>query len=298
MQVEQLTRDVSKLTNAQKLSIVKAHSPELLGLVTELKEHVAELRERVGPLKKLVDQMLAASQDVDDDIVDYLEVKQQLLLSYCVNVTFYLYKKAQGQSVKSHPVMRQLLELRYAMEKMRSLDGKLKHQIDRLLKQAADGTATSSLRPNPAALLSKGARFNDDEEEEDEGDDEEKDEDDSDDETEGAGAKDGLYRAPKMAAVPYRESEAEAERREEKLNRRRKKLSSSEIMETLREEFSTAPEASSSSGISKINAEQRRLEEEADERRNFEEDRFVRLVSDVMFYYTVDLLFITVHTSN
>jgi hypothetical protein len=27
-------------------------------------------------------------------------------------VVFYLYMKAQGQSVRSHPVMRQLLELR------------------------------------------------------------------------------------------------------------------------------------------------------------------------------------------
>jgi hypothetical protein len=30
--------------------------------------------------------------------------------------------------------MRQLLELRYAMEKMRPLDAKLQYQIDRLLK--------------------------------------------------------------------------------------------------------------------------------------------------------------------
>jgi hypothetical protein len=46
------------------------------------------------------------------------------------------------------------------MEKMRSLDGKLKHQIDRLIKlstQSTDETAgSSSLRPNPSALLSKG----------------------------------------------------------------------------------------------------------------------------------------------
>jgi hypothetical protein len=35
------------------------------------------------------------SGDVDDDIVDYLEVKQQLLLSYCINVTYYLYMKVR-----------------------------------------------------------------------------------------------------------------------------------------------------------------------------------------------------------
>ncbi len=33
------------------------------------------------------------SEKVDDEIVEYLEVKQQILLSYCINVVFYLYMK-------------------------------------------------------------------------------------------------------------------------------------------------------------------------------------------------------------
>jgi hypothetical protein len=79
------------------------------------------------------------------------------------------------------------------MEKMRSIDGKLKHQIDRLMKLSVRGTSdsgSSSLRPNPLALLSKG------------GDDE-----DSDAEGEAAerAPKGGeFYRAPKMAAAPYK----------------------------------------------------------------------------------------------
>ena len=74
---------------------MKAQSPELLGLVAELKDRVAELREKVAPLRAFVLKVVASSSShgVDDDIVDYLEVKQQLLLSYCINVTFYLYMK-------------------------------------------------------------------------------------------------------------------------------------------------------------------------------------------------------------
>ena len=33
------------------------------------------------------------AKSVADDIVDYLEVKQQLLLTYCTNVAFYIYMK-------------------------------------------------------------------------------------------------------------------------------------------------------------------------------------------------------------
>ena len=76
---------------------------------------MSELRDKIAPLREYVLKIVASKEtsEVDDDIVDYLEVKQQLLLSYCINVTFYLYMKAQGQSVRAHPVMRQLLELRY-----------------------------------------------------------------------------------------------------------------------------------------------------------------------------------------
>ena len=87
---------------------------------------------------------------------------------------------------------------RYAMEKMRALDGKLKHQIDRLMKlstQSSSENGSSSLRPNPLALLSKGG---DDEDSEEEG---------------GSGSRGKLsktpeggefYRAPKMSAAPYK----------------------------------------------------------------------------------------------
>ena len=79
------------------------------------------------------------------------------------------------------------------MEKMRSIDGKLKHQIDRLMKlsvRGASDSGSSSLRPNPLALLAKGG--------DDEG---------SDEEGEAAEKvpKSGeFYRAPKMAAAPYK----------------------------------------------------------------------------------------------
>jgi hypothetical protein len=49
---------------------------------------------------------------IDDDLVDYIEMKQQLLLSYCLNVVYYLSMKSMGKSLKNHPVMKQLLKLR------------------------------------------------------------------------------------------------------------------------------------------------------------------------------------------
>jgi hypothetical protein len=63
-------------------------------------------------------------------------------------------------------------------------------------------------------------------------------------------------------------------------------------METLREEFSSAPESSSSSGVSKTNVDQQRLQEEANERKNFEEERFVRMVYLYIYIYVYVYIYI------
>jgi hypothetical protein len=80
------------------------------------------------------------------------------------------------------------------MERMRHLDGKMKHQIDRLLSVADDPSAleamaTSSARPNISALMEAAG-----DEEEDE---------DSDMDLRSK-SKSGVYRAPKTHAVPYK----------------------------------------------------------------------------------------------
>jgi hypothetical protein len=83
------------------------------------------------------------------------------------------------------------LIFRYAMEKMRALDGKLKHQIDRLMKLSvrseSDPSGSSSLRPNPLALLAKDGK-----------------DDDSEEESDMKASSSEFYRAPKMAAAPYK----------------------------------------------------------------------------------------------
>ena len=253
----------------------------MISLYSDLQGKLEELSSKVMPLASLIKDMRASfaahadrSDDREVELVKYLELKQQLLLSYCTNILFYLLLKVEGQSVKSHPVMKQLLELRYAMEKMKPLDNKLKPQLDRLMKATAGGTA--SLKPNLASMLNNvptkaskagGARKDASEEEEDQGDGSEGEED----------PHAGVYRPPKMSAAIFRENENAAQKAEKKMAKQRKKLRNNEILESLREEFSEAPEAVSSTGVLGKTSEEKRIEEEMEERRVFEEDRFTRL---------------------
>ena len=275
--------------------------------VTEFSAKVSALREFFVKIKVLE----------GDDIVDYLTTKQQMLLSYCANLVFYISMKIEGKSVEDHPVMKQMLKLRLCLEKMRPIDGKLKYQIDRLIQQSTNvseegeegdqsaGNKNKGIqptsRPNPLALLAKdGSDENDEDSDEDSEDSEDggknkkksnkwrgkvdkgEEETDIDPNTQRStpgsfNPKAGIYRAPRMEATPYLENESAAQKQEDKLKRQRKKLKNSEMFEALREEFSTAPETSGSGGVSELSNTDRKLAQEATERKDYEEDRFIRM---------------------
>jgi hypothetical protein len=106
-----VTKSLAHLSKDQKLELLAAQAPEMVVIIQELRDRVDELQMRIAPVRELVLRLQAVGQ-VEDDLLDYLEMKQQLLLAYCLNVTFYLYMKALGKSVRAHPVMRQMLRLR------------------------------------------------------------------------------------------------------------------------------------------------------------------------------------------
>ena len=51
--------------------------------------------------------------------ITYLELKHMLLLSYCQAIVFYFLLKAEmPQSVRDHPVVRRLVELKLSLERV------------------------------------------------------------------------------------------------------------------------------------------------------------------------------------
>ena len=69
--------------------------------------------------------------------VSYLEAKYLLLLHYCIHLVFYVLLKAEGRSVRDHPVIARLVEIRAFLEKARPIDKRLRYQMDKLLAAAA-----------------------------------------------------------------------------------------------------------------------------------------------------------------
>jgi U3 small nucleolar RNA-associated protein 3 len=138
--VERLERDLSSLSEADKARLLDAEAPELAALLDDFKLSVSEVRDRLEPLHAQV----RARQLPTSSGVALLQLKLQLLLSYCTNIAFYLLLKANGKTVRDHPVVASLLRHRVLIDRLAPLDKKMRYRVQKLLRTAADGTSAAA----------------------------------------------------------------------------------------------------------------------------------------------------------
>ncbi|KPI89120.1 hypothetical protein ABL78_1764 [Leptomonas seymouri] len=144
--IEAIERDFAALTTKERLAVLRKESPELLKLLDDLKTYMTEVKALAQPLHELLyERKLSAT---DKNLVAFLETKVQLMLSYCMHVTFYLLLKVEGRKVEGHPVIDHLVEIRVYLEKMWPLEEKLQYSLNRLLSGKSTAAAhLTELRP-------------------------------------------------------------------------------------------------------------------------------------------------------
>ncbi|KAF5222119.1 hypothetical protein C3747_10g204 [Trypanosoma cruzi] len=144
--VEAVERDYAALSSSERMSIVQKESPELIKMLEEMKHYLAEVKELAKPLQELFFQRRFS--DADRNLIQFLETKVQLMLSYCMHVTFYLLLKTEGKKVSGHPVIDNLVEIRVYLEKLFPLEEKLQYSLNRLLSGKTTAAARlDALRP-------------------------------------------------------------------------------------------------------------------------------------------------------
>lgn len=155
MQLDDLDEEEKEL----RASAVRQDALELKALLQELRASLSEIRARLGPLL----QEIKSGDIATAEGVSYLEAKHLLLLHYVACLVFYLLLKSEGKSVKDHPVISRLIEIRSYLEKTRPIDKKLKYQLGKLLaaaelekdviEDAKESDIPLSHKPRPGALV-------------------------------------------------------------------------------------------------------------------------------------------------
>ncbi len=120
--------DDEKRAKREQLENASANADEaeeVRALVEELQKMLAEVETNVEPLV----QSAKRGEYLTEEGISYLDTKYILLLSYCLNLVFYLLMKAEGKSIKDHPVVMRLVEIRSYIDKLRPIDKKLQYQV-------------------------------------------------------------------------------------------------------------------------------------------------------------------------
>lgn len=240
--------------------VMEKDLPEVISAMREMGEKISDINQQVESLLVKISSGLLPTKKG----VSFLELKFHLLLSYVIDLTYYLLTKTDGNSWQGDPAVDRLVEARTVLEKLRPIDQKMKYQIDKMIKTATTGVVSGAeidplrFKPNPENMVSKL----------DEGDSQSSEE-------EGAPKKAKVYVPPKVAAVPYDDEDDKKTRKERDEERARKRVLTSSVLHDLRDEYSDAPQEIRDETVSRWRKQKEKEEEE--ERTRYEEENLLRL---------------------
>jgi len=104
-------------------AIIEKENPELLGLLEEFNYSLDEINTRLRPILDIAKEHF---KNEYKNTLTYIEMKHNLLLSYCTFLSFYLLLKVDNKPVQSHPVLFKLTHIKSLLDNLAPVDEKLK----------------------------------------------------------------------------------------------------------------------------------------------------------------------------
>nr|SVE73932.1 EOG090X0IJO [Daphnia atkinsoni] len=236
-------------------NVLAADLPLAVSNLNDVKTIVSQVNQMVRNLiDRVKNKELPTAQGMS-----FLDVKNQLLLKYLLNLNCILLKKVSGEPIKGSSSIERLVEIRTMLERMRPVEHKLRYQIDKLLKIATTGKFETGdplqFKANPDNLISKVG--NEDSSEDEQGE-----------------KKTGVYIPPRLVPMKYEGDETAEQRSSKAAEKVRRHALSSSALQGLKEEFMDTPlEVVESTA----NASKMSVARERQERQEYEETYFTRL---------------------
>lgn len=109
-----MQKDLSAMSIRQKDQLFKKDSPEFHGLIGDFRKHLTESTELLSPILKHFKE----NGTVDHPLLQVATHRNQLILNYCSNISFYLVLKAQRVPIKHHPIVKRLFKFRQLILQM------------------------------------------------------------------------------------------------------------------------------------------------------------------------------------
>lgn len=107
--IKKTKTDLSDLSKTQKLAAFKAEAPEFDGLMQDFEERFLEAKNFLIPALDLLKTVEFPSQH---PFFEFLQTRNELILNYCTNISFYLMLKAKRVKVHNHPLVKRLIQFR------------------------------------------------------------------------------------------------------------------------------------------------------------------------------------------
>lgn len=139
-----LKTDLSDMSQRQKLQLFQKDSPEFNGLVQDFKHYSTESENYLLPILEY-----AKLNKLEHPIIEYAGVLNNLILSYCTNISFYLLLKTKRTPIKHHPVVKRLVQFRQLILQLdEKYNNVVKPQIEKVLEAIESGVEIN-LEINP-----------------------------------------------------------------------------------------------------------------------------------------------------
>jgi len=230
--------------------------------VEKLKLMSSPVSEVLHIARDLIDRQKTGLLDTSRG-VSLLEVKNQLMLSYIINLCHLMHDKLSAVSIERSTDVERLVDIRTVLEKMRPMDQKIKYQTDKIIRISKMGGNVDNdplrLKPNPDNFVANEEELSDTEA--------------ASNIEETADKTSKVYKPARLAPVYYDGEESAKQKKERELTVAKKRLANSAIVKDLQREYIDGPEEiRETSGCHRPKQDQL-----LKERKIYEEKYFIRM---------------------
>lgn len=122
--------DLSALSESEKLALLNKECPELLTYIEDYKRLMLCTRDELLPVIKI----LKSNKLNKSEISQFLQLYYQLIMNYCVNITFYVLMKTQKTNSRSHPCINWISQYKNMLRKVEKVyDNLYKSQVKSIM---------------------------------------------------------------------------------------------------------------------------------------------------------------------